>query len=166
MTSGLPELLRPGGPPIGGRQPEQRPRRTRRRSANALAGVPLFVGLSSKHLDRLAGEADELDFTAGQSIVHEGEPGEALFVVLEGQGKVVRGGRTVGSVVPGDFFGELSAIDGGERTASIVAATPMRVLRLFRRTLMRLIQDDPQVALKLMDGMVRRIRQIERGRKR
>ena len=166
MTNGLPDLVRPGGPPIGGRQPEQRPRRTRRQSAVALAGVPLFVGLGSRHLNRLAADTDELGFPTGKPIVHEGEPGEALFVVLEGQAKVIRAGRRVGRVLPGDFFGELSAIDGGPRTASVVAETPVRVLRLFRRTLMRLIDDDPQVALKLIDGMVRRIREIDRAGQR
>jgi CRP/FNR family cyclic AMP-dependent transcriptional regulator len=84
--------------------------------------------------------------------------------VLEGEAKVVRGGRKVGAVLPGDFFGELSAIDGGPRSASVVAVTPLRVLRLFRRTLMSLIDDEPQVTLKLLDGIVRRVRQIEHRR--
>ncbi len=96
--------------------------------------------------------------------MREGDLGEALFVVLEGEGKVVRGRRKVGSVVPGDFFGELSAIDGQPRTASVVAVTPLRVLRLFRRTLMRLIDEEPQLTFKLLDGIVRRVRQIDRHR--
>jgi CRP-like cAMP-binding protein len=64
--------------------------------------------------------------------------------------------------MPGDFFGELSAIDGGPRTASVIAETPMQVLRLFRRTLMALIKDEPQVSLKLLDGITRRVRQVDR----
>lgn len=88
-----------------------------------------------------------------------------MFVVLTGEAKVTRGGRKVGEVVPGDFFGELSAIDGGPRTASVVATTPVRVLRLFRRTLSSLIEEEPQVTLKLVDGVVRRFRQVERQSK-
>ena len=156
-------MFKRGRPPIGGRQPEQPPRRTRRQTAVALAGVPIFAGFSARHLNRLAGDTDELSFMPGQSIVMEGEPGEALFVVLAGQGKVIRGGKRVGRVLPGDFFGELSAIDGGPRSASIVAETPMNVLRLFRHTLTRLIDEEPQVALTLLDGIVRRIREISRG---
>ena len=159
----LPEVLRVGGPPVGGRRPEQPPRRTLRRSAVALAGVPMFVGFSSKHLTRLASEADELDLAAGQTIVREGDPGEALFVVLEGQAKVVRGGKRVGTVIPGDFFGELSALDGGPRTASVIAETPVRLLRLFRHTLERLMDDEPQVTIKLVEGIARRIREIDRS---
>jgi CRP-like cAMP-binding protein len=81
---------------------------------------------------------------------------------MEGRAKVTRNGRRVGEVLPGDFFGELSAIDGGPRTASITAVTPVRVVRLFRRTLRKLLQDEPQLTVKILDGIVRRIRQVER----
>ena len=93
--------------------------------------------------------------------MREGELGETLFVVLEGEGKVVRGSRKVGTVLPGDFFGELAAIDAQPRSASVVAVTPLRVLRLFRRHLLKLLVNEPQITLKLLDGIVRRIRQVE-----
>jgi CRP/FNR family transcriptional regulator, cyclic AMP receptor protein len=163
MNQGIPELLKNVSPKIGGRRPEQAPRRTRRQSATALAGVPMFTGFGARHMNRLAEESDELVFEPGQAIVQEGEPGEALFVVMAGQAKVVRKKRTVAHLLPGDFFGELSALDGGPRTASVVAETPVRVLRLFRHTLMKMIQDEPQVAMKLLDGIVRRIRQVSRA---
>lgn len=164
MSQGIPELLKNvAGPRVGGRRPEQPPRLTRRQTATVLGGVQLFTGLGARHLNRLAEDSDELVFEPGQSIVHEGEPGEALFVVMAGQAKVVRGKRTVAHLLPGDFFGELSALDGLPRTASVVAETPVRVLRLFRHTLMKLIKDEPQVAMKLLDGIVRRLRQVSRS---
>jgi CRP-like cAMP-binding protein len=138
-------------------------KRTKRQTAKALAGVPLFADFSKRHLERLAADTDELTFAAGQLVVKEGELGETLFVVLEGEGKVVRGSKKVGSVLPGDFFGELSAIDAEARSASVVAVTPLRVLRLFRRHLMALLKDEPHVTLKLLDGIVRRLRQVERS---
>lgn len=128
----------------------------------ALSGVPLFTGMPRRHLQRLAREADELTFGPGETIVQEGMLGETLFVVLEGHAKVTRGGRRVGQVVPGDFFGELSALDGGARTASVVAETPMRVLRLFRRTLTGLLRENPQLAIKVLEGVVRRVREVQR----
>jgi CRP-like cAMP-binding protein len=166
MTMGLPDAVARGigsgrGRPPG-RRPEQRPRLTRRRSAVALAGVPLFEGFSRRHLSYLAGEADEVSFEPGEQIVQEGLLGETLFVILEGQAKVVRGGRTVGRVVPGDFVGELSAIDGGARTASVVAETPVVAVRLFRRTLVELLRREPLLAIKLLQGIARRIRDLER----
>ena len=66
-------------------------------------------------------------------------------------------------MLPGDFFGELAAIDAQPRSASVVAVTPLVVLRLFRRHLMALLEDEPQLTLKLLDGIVRRIRQVERS---
>jgi len=149
--------------PLAARQPEQRPRRTRRETLVALAGVPLFADLPRKHLQRIAKEADELTFSPGEAIVEEGNLGETLFVVLEGHAKVVRGGRKVGQVLPGDFFGELSLIDGGPRSASVIAETPMRVLRVFRRTLTALWKDDPKLAIRVLDGVTRRVREVSRA---
>lgn len=151
-----------GGLPPGQRQPEVRARRTQRENAVAMAGVPLFADFTKRHLARLAKEADELDFHPGERIVEEGMLGETLFVVIAGKANVMRGGRSVGEVLPGDFFGELSALDGGPRTASVVADTPVRVLRVFRHTLLELLREEPQLMLKLLTGIVRRIRAVER----
>jgi CRP-like cAMP-binding protein len=144
----------------GGRQPEQPPRRMRRRDAVALAGVPLFQGFSARHLRELAERTDEVAYRPGEHVVAEGRLGETLFVVLEGEAQVVRGGRRVAKLVPGDFFGELSAIDGGPRTATVVADTPLVALRLFRRTLMGMLQREPVLAVKLLEGIARRIRDL------
>jgi CRP-like cAMP-binding protein len=134
-----------------------------RRSVAALGAVPLFDGFSKRHLRRLAGETDVVMIEPGRAIVEEGLPGEAMFVVLSGGARVTRRGRTVGRLVPGDFFGELSALDGGPRTASIVADTPMELLRLFRHTLRRVIEDEPSLAMGLLVGMARRLRQVQLG---
>lgn len=163
MDQGFPDLLIPGDHSgLTAHRPEQEPQRTRRQTVAVLARVPMFADFSKKHLNRLAAETDELVFEPGQVVVKEDDPGETLFVVLSGEAKVLRGKRKVGEVLPGDFFGELSAIDGGKRTASVVADTPLRVLRLFRRTLSALIDEEPQVTIKLLDGIVRRFRQVER----
>ncbi|HEX9299102.1 MAG TPA: cyclic nucleotide-binding domain-containing protein [Actinomycetota bacterium] len=163
MSQSLPDMvMRDTKGRSSTRQPEVRASRTKRETAVALAGVPLFADLPKKHLRRLAREADELTFAPGDQIVREGSLGETLFVVMEGRAKVTRNGRRVGEVLPGDFFGELSTIDGGPRTASITAVTPVRVVRLFRRTLRKLLEDEPQLTIKILDGIVRRIRQVER----
>jgi CRP-like cAMP-binding protein len=129
----------------------------------ALAAVPLFDGFSKRHLRRLAAEADVVAFERGRAIVEEGQAGEAMFVVLSGGARVIRRGRMVGALVPGDFFGELSALDGGPRTASVVSDTPMEVLRLFRHTLRRVIEEEPALAMGLLEGLARRLRQVRPG---
>jgi CRP/FNR family transcriptional regulator, cyclic AMP receptor protein len=137
-------------------------RRTRHQTVTALRGIPMFANFSQKHLEHLAKEADELVFDTGATIVEEGMLGETLFVVLAGKAKVVRGGRKIAEILPGEFFGELSTLDGGPRTATVVAETPMRVLRLFRRTLVNLLKDEPALTLDILLVIVRRIREIDR----
>jgi CRP-like cAMP-binding protein len=136
---------------------------TLRRSVAALAAVPLFDGFSKRHLRRLAGEADPVAFGPGRAIVEEGQAGEAMFVMLTGTARVIRAGRKVGALIPGDFFGELSALDGGPRTASVVPETPVEVLRVFRHTLRRMVEQEPALAMGLLEGLARRLRQVQPG---
>jgi CRP-like cAMP-binding protein len=147
----------------GGRQPEQRLRRTRRETAQALSVVPLFAGLTKRDLSRLAEETDVVSFPAGTTVVEEGLLGETMFVVLSGEAKVVKGKRRLGTVRPGDFFGEVALLDGAPRSASVVAQTPVEAIRLYRRTLLRTLEAEPQLALKILDALVRRVRNLTRS---
>jgi ATP-binding cassette subfamily B protein len=95
----------------------------------------------------------------GASIVREGDKGDTFFVVLEGQARVVnRKGRVLNRVYPGDFFGEISLLDGGPRTATVVAETPMLLLGLSRSAFRDVLATEPVVAVKLLQysaGMLR-----------
>ena len=163
MPQSLPDVfVRSRKEPVRSR-PAQSPTRTRRRSTVALAVVPLFAGFSTRHLQRLAAAADDVAFRAGERIVEQGNPGETLFVLLEGQAKVVRDGRVRTRLVPGDFFGEISVLDGGPRTASVIAETPVSALRVFRHTLLEMIRSEPHLALRLLEGIARRVREIDRS---
>ena len=134
-----------------------------RRSVAALHAVPLFDGFSKRHLHRLAGRAEVVAFEADRAIVEEGGAGEASPSSWRRGARVTRGGRKVAALVPGDFFGELSALDGGPRTASIVSETPMELLRLYRHTLHRMIEEEPSFAMGLLEGLARRLRQVQPG---
>lgn len=133
---------------------------TIRRSVTALGTIPLFDGLAKRHLRQLADEADVVRFRPGRPIVEEGEGGEAMYVMLTGTASVIRGRRTVASLIPGDFFGELSALDGEPRSASILADTPVEVLRLFRHTLRDLLRSEPALVVRMLEGLARRLRQV------
>jgi CRP-like cAMP-binding protein len=129
----------------------------------ALETIPLFDGLAKRHLRKLAEEADVVRFKPGRPIVEEGQGGEAMYVVLSGTAAVVRGRRSVARLIPGDFFGELSALDAGPRSASVVAETPVDVLRLFRHTLQALLQTEPALVFRMLEGLARRMRQVRPG---
>jgi len=164
MPQSLPEMVLQGrrrGP--GSRQPEQRLRRTRRETAQALSVVPLFAGFTKRDLGRLAEETDVVSFPAGSTVVEEGMLGETMFVILSGEARVVKGKRRLGTVRPGDFFGEVALLDGAPRSASVVADTPLEAIRLYRRTLLRVLQAEPQLALKILDSLVRRVRALNRS---
>lgn len=132
-----------------------------KRGREALARVPLFSNLSARHVRRLAELCEEHRYMEGASIVREGDKGDTFFVILEGEAKVVnRAGRVVNRVYPGDFFGEISLLDGGPRTATVIADTPMVLLGLSRSAFQALLAADPAVAVKLLQysaAMLRRI---------
>lgn len=134
-----------------------------RQLAQALASVPLFSGLSKRQLRRLADAGREVAVKEGWRVVGEGEPGDDLYVILEGEARVVtKAGRTLSRLVPGDFFGEISLLDGGARTATVVAETPMALLRVDRPGLARMVKEDPGIALRMLEELARRLRRMER----
>lgn len=129
----------------------------------ALAAVPLFEGLSKRQLKRLASAAEVVNYMEGHSIVREGEDGDSFFVVLAGQAKVVVNGRTVARALPGDHFGEISLLDGGPRTATVLTETPMTMLMITRKGFQKALEDDPQLTISLMESLARMIRRVDRS---
>lgn len=134
-----------------------------KREQEALARVPLFSHLSRRSLRRVADLAEEVRFMEGARVVKEGDPGDAFYAILEGQAKAVdRRGRTVNRLLPGDFFGEIALLDGGPRTATVVAETPLLVLEIRRKGFLRLLAEDPSITVKLLEHAAAMLRRLER----
>jgi CRP/FNR family cyclic AMP-dependent transcriptional regulator len=133
-----------------------------KRGSDLLAQVPLFDGLSRRHLKQITEHADEITFRPGETIVEAGQPGGSFFVVVEGEAKVVRGPKVLARVGPGEFFGEISLLDGGPRTATVVAETPMLAIRIFKRSFDKVVAQEPSVAAKILAVVARRLREAER----
>jgi CRP/FNR family transcriptional regulator, cyclic AMP receptor protein len=127
--------------------------------ASALAKVPLFEGISAESLTRLAAVTGELDFQTDQFIVLQGQVGTGLYVIVEGEVKVVRGSDELIRLGPNDFFGELSVIDQLPRSASVQATMPTRTLALASWDLLDLLESDPKLSLNLITGLVTRVRE-------
>ena len=134
-----------------------------RQGVDLLAGVPLLEGLPKRTLKHLAEKADVVTFNERDAIVEEGQAGGTFYVVVEGEAKVVRGKRTIAHVVPGEFFGEISLLDGGPRTASVIAETPVTAIRIFKRSFDKLVAADPSVASRMLAIVARRLREAERS---
>jgi len=131
--------------------------------SDALAEVDLFSELSQRHLRRLAKSAAEYRYNDGVKVLDEGAKSESLFVVLEGGAKAIRKGRTVGHFGKGDFFGEIALLDGGPRTATVVAEGHLRCLVLPRKEFRQVVAEDPSVGVKVLEGAVKRLRDVERS---
>ena len=84
-------------------------------------------------------------------------------MVLSGQAKVTVKGRTVNRSLPGDHFGEISLLDGGPRTASVVTETPVTMMMLERPQFRKAVKEDPALALALLESLARMIRRVDRS---
>jgi CRP-like cAMP-binding protein len=129
----------------------------------ALADVPLFAGLSKRHLRHIAGLTEEETFPEGATVAEEGKPGETFHVMLEGEAKVLRGGRRINRLLPGDFFGEIALIDAGPRTASVIAETPITTLTISRKRFQRMLEEDPSIVVAMLEELAKRLRNNERS---
>ena len=126
-----------------------------------LEKVPLLAGLSRRQLQEIARLADEVDVPAGKRLASVGDVGSELFVIIEGRASArVNRGREV-ILGPGEFFGEMSLIDGGPRSATVDAATNMRLLVVARREFWELLRVAPPLALTIMKTLSRRVRTAE-----
>ena len=126
--------------------------------ATALAQVPLFSGITTESMMRLADVAGEQEFAAGSFIVRQGQVGSGLYVILAGSVRVLRGSDELARLGQNEFFGELSVIDQQPRLASVQAETDVRCLGLASWDLLALLERDPQLALNMIRGLVARLR--------
>jgi CRP/FNR family transcriptional regulator, cyclic AMP receptor protein len=123
-----------------------------------LRAVPLFAALDDDECVRLSGWVDEQHVEAGCEVTPEGAAGYTFFVVEEGSADVVRDGEPIRQLVAGDFFGEIAILDGGRRTATVVATSPMRLLAIFGADFRRLETELPAVAVRIRATMDERLR--------
>jgi CRP-like cAMP-binding protein len=127
-----------------------------------LGYVPLFRGLTKRQLKHLASLCDMAEYMAGAAIVKEGTAGDAFYVVLKGQAKVSSNKRFIRRMMPGDHFGEIAALDGGERSATVTSETPMTLAVMTRPSLLKALRDDPDIAYQLMTELARMFRQVSK----
>lgn len=128
------------------------------------ADVPLFAGLSKRQLQEVIRTATEVNHPEGDVIVQEGSTGVGFHLILEGQARVTIGGRSRAVLGPGDYFGEISLIDGGPRTATVTAETPVRTLSLTSWEFRPMLKRNPEIAHKLLVHLCGLVRACERGK--
>ena len=129
------------------------------RRAPFLARPPLFAGLPRRLLARLAPRFFEKIYQPGDIVFHEGDPGRALFVVVEGAVEIVhvtaQGGYLLRTLGPGDAFGELALVDDFPRSATARLATPGRLLILYKSDFDALMDGNARIAVVVMRNLSR-----------
>jgi CRP/FNR family cyclic AMP-dependent transcriptional regulator len=135
--------------------------------ATLLSHVPLFERLDDEERSLLAAQIEGIDIPAGSTIFKRGDPGDSIFIVASGEVEIfvldTTGQRIVFETAKaGDFFGELSLLDGDPRSASAVAIQETRALRIDRNDLSLLFTRHPTAALDVLAVIGRRLREADK----
>ena len=126
-----------------------------------LQRVPLFSGFNEKELRRVAELARVMDVPAATAVTQIGEPGNSFFVIIDGAVAVRTPVGTGAQLHPGEFFGEMSLLDGEPRSATIVATTDLRLLVVDRSHFWRLLDETPDLIRGMLTILSRRVRRLE-----
>ena len=128
-----------------------------------LQRVPLFSGFTEDDLRRIAQLSRISEVPAGTTVTQIGEPGDSFFILIDGT-VAVRTPIGLGSELrPGDFFGEMSLLDGEPRSATIVATTDLRLLIVDRSDFWRLLEETPDLFRRMLTILSRRVRRLEQA---
>jgi CRP/FNR family transcriptional regulator, cyclic AMP receptor protein len=136
---------------------------TKKDTLAMLATVPLFEGLSKRELNSVYTAAKEIDFEEEHDVVEEGATGVGFHLILHGEADVLVGGRKRATLGAGDYFGEMSLLDGGPRSATVRTRTPVKTLSLTSWAFLPLLDKSPSIARKMLMEMSARLRRLERS---
>jgi CRP-like cAMP-binding protein len=127
-------------------------------TAELIRGTPLFSDLDDPTVERLVGEFIERHFDTGAAIATEGVDGLNFFIVESGEASVTIKGEAVGSLGPGDSFGEIALVDKSARSATVTATSPMIAYALPIWSFRPFVEQRPEVAWKLLEILAERLR--------
>jgi CRP-like cAMP-binding protein len=132
----------------------------------ALKQVALFRELADRELDLIVKRGMTRSYNDGAYIVREGDQGEAFFILLTGEAGVVKesngkSGTLVAYLKAGDYFGEMAILNRYERSASVIARGQVECLALSESDFMEIVRKHPEISVKLLQEMSRRLREMD-----
>ena len=137
---------------------------TAREKSDLLNRVELFAGLGGVPLSAIADRSVEVEFGADRPIARQGEVGTGFFLIVSGGGRVTRDGKLIATLKPGEFFGEMSLLDGMPRVATVTADGPTICLAIATWEFEKLLEEQPRLAIGLLRGVARRLRDVTDAR--
>jgi CRP/FNR family transcriptional regulator/CRP/FNR family cyclic AMP-dependent transcriptional regulator len=126
-----------------------------------LQRVPLFSGFGDAELRRVAELSRIVEVPAGTVVTQMGEPGDSFVIIIDGTVAVRTPIGSGSQLQPGEFFGEMSLLDGEPRSATIVAVTDLRLLTVDRAHFWRLLEETPDLIRRMLTVLSRRVRRLE-----
>jgi CRP/FNR family cyclic AMP-dependent transcriptional regulator len=126
-----------------------------------LRGVPLFAGLESEGLEAIAAITEERDAGAGTALTTEGRHEGYFFIIVSGEVRIERGGKTIATLRDGDFLGEIALLDGGPRTATAIVESESHLLVMTYQRFQELLDTAPQVRTAVLEEVGRRLRRLD-----
>jgi CRP-like cAMP-binding protein len=126
-----------------------------------IRSVPLFSDFGDKELQRVAAIAKEVEFPAGKVIAKQGETGVGFHMIVDGEATVSVEGIEHAKLGPGSYFGEISLIDGGPRSATVTAATDLKTVSVTSWDFNVLLDQFPELSRQLLIQLCRRLREVE-----
>lgn len=128
-----------------------------------LERVPLFGGFSEGDLLRVVETSKIVEVRPGAVLTTIGEPGDSFFVIIDGKAAVQTQVGVGDPLQPGDFFGEMSLLDGEPRSATITATTAVRMLVIDRSQFWQLLDEAPGLTRQILTVLSRRVRRLEQA---
>jgi len=129
-----------------------------------LREVPIFTDLSPEDLQKLAGIANEQWYPNSTTIFNQGDEGNEMFIIVDGQVKVVRSAngkdQTLAQRGPGEFVGEMAIIESVPRSATLVTQGEVRLLAIEGETFKQILRERPEVSLAVLQSLSRRLREM------
>jgi CRP-like cAMP-binding protein len=122
-----------------------------------LRGIALFARLSKRERTKLARHLGEVEVPLGGHLVKEGERSHEFFVIEEGTAAVISGGKHVTDLGPGDFLGEIGLLRPSDRTASVIATSPIRAIVMAEEDFRAMSRASPEVARQIDAAMEERL---------
>jgi CRP-like cAMP-binding protein len=124
----------------------------------ALRAIPLFSLLSQRELLAVLGSARAVTFPPGVAVIQQGERAKGFFVITDGNANVTLDGAELATLGPGSYFGEMAVIDGGPRTATILAQNHVSTLEISPTAFLRLVDREPMIAQNIYEELSRRLK--------
>jgi CRP-like cAMP-binding protein len=127
-----------------------------------LKKVPLFNNLSQRHLKEITKHADQVQVEKGRVLAQQGKTGWEFIFIVEGKARVEKDGKVIRQLSKGDFFGEISLIDGEPRTATVIAETDMTILIVHKKSFDHLLDTIPGLQRKILVSFCQYLRRAEK----